>query len=144
MKVFTIGFTKKSAEKFFSLLLDNDVKTLIDIRLNNKSQLAGFAKGTDLEYFLKTICNIKYKHYIKLAPSKTLLTDYKNKDVTWNQYETIYINELRSSNFLDVLNVDELEHACFLCSEDLPNQCHRRLLVDELSKYYEFEISHLK
>ena len=70
MRLFTIGFTKKSAEGFFTNLSKAGVKRVIDIRLNNMSQLAGFTKRDDLRYFLRTICNIDYIHLPELAPNK--------------------------------------------------------------------------
>ena len=82
MKLFTIGFTKKSAKEFFELLTNNDIKKLIDIRLNNVSQLAGFSKGNDLKYFLKELCGIQYSHNVNLAPTKDILDDYKKKKIT--------------------------------------------------------------
>ena len=75
--LYTIGFTKKNARKFFGLLKQAGVKKLVDIRINNSSQLAGFAKGGDLEFFMKEICNADYVHLTDLAPTKELLKDYQ-------------------------------------------------------------------
>jgi len=82
IKLFTIGFTEKSAEKFFSLLKNAGVKRIIDIRLNNKSQLAGWSKGSDLPFFAKEICDISYEHNTDFAPTKDLLSRYRDKKTT--------------------------------------------------------------
>ena len=85
MKLYTIGFIKKSARVFFETLLKNNIKRLVDIRLNNTSQLAGFTKREDLRYFLEAIGNIEYIHLEKFAPSKELLNAYKKKLINWER-----------------------------------------------------------
>ena len=90
MKIFTIGYTQKSAEEFFDLLMANKVECLIDVRLNNSSQLAAFTKHRDLEYFLKVIANINYIHNVKYAPTKDILDDYKKGKISWQTYEVQY------------------------------------------------------
>ena len=101
MKIFTIGFSKKDAKTFFELIKDNEVKTLVDVRLNNKSQLAGFTKVRDFPYFLTELCNTNYRHENIFAPSKELLNGYKNEDISWTQYEKIYNNLLEERKVLD-------------------------------------------
>jgi len=98
MKIFTIGFTKKPAEKFFSILQLAGVKRVVDIRLNNVSQLAGFTKRDDLSYFLKTICNIDYVHMPKLAPTKEILTQFKKNKGAWSVYEKSFLALLSERN----------------------------------------------
>lgn len=144
MKVFTIGVAKKDAEKFFQLLNDNKVRKVFDIRLNNKSQLAGFTKENDLRYFLKILGNINYEHYTPLAPTKELMNDFKANKISWEEYKNIYIRLLEERNALKELDLESLDHACFLCSEDSPNHCHRRLVVEEIKKIVACEIIHLK
>ena len=129
-KLFTIGFTKKTARQFFELLKKNNVKKIIDIRINNSSQLAGFAKGTDLEYFANEICGIKYKHITDFAPTKELLTDYQNKKIDWIGYKKTYRNLIEKRNVTTKYNMEEFDNACFLCSEPTAEQCHRKLLVE--------------
>jgi len=90
MTIYTIGFTEKSAEQFFEIIKSNSIDLLVDIRLNNKSQLAGFTKGENLAYFLQEICGCSYKHFPKLAPTKEILNDYKNKKISWNKYTKLY------------------------------------------------------
>lgn len=144
--LFTIGFTKKSAEKFFALLMNANVAKLVDIRINNTSQLAGFAKGSDLAYFTKTICNIGYEHIVDFAPTKELLSDYQNKNIDWTQYEIIFNNLLEKRKILSKYRIDDLDGACFLCTEDTPEHCHRRLLAEYLKRNYpekEIRIVHL-
>ena len=136
MNIFTIGFTKKSAEDFFKKLLENNVKTVIDIRLNNTSQLAGYAKKDDLIYFLKEIGNINYIHKPELAPSEEILKDYKNKKIDWQEYEKQYIQLLEERKILEKIDINEFNDACLLCSENTPEKCHRRLLTDFLSNNF--------
>ncbi|MEL1135055.1 DUF488 domain-containing protein [Desulfitobacterium sp. THU1] len=128
MKIYTIGFTKKSAEEFFSLLQNSGVKTLVDVRLNNSSQLAGFTKGNDLKYFLKTIAGIDYAHRDDLAPTKEILNAYKNKAIDWNQYEFMFKDLLQTRK--PIIEDIVFNNACLLCSEERPDQCHRRLVGD--------------
>jgi uncharacterized protein (DUF488 family) len=130
IKLYTIGFTNKSAEKFFNLLRQNQVKTLVDTRINNVSQLAGFAKGADLSFFAKEIGQMQYEHNIDFAPTKDLLGDYRNKKITWKEYETEYMNLLDMRNVLKKVNIEKLHENCLLCSEHTPEKCHRRLLAE--------------
>lgn len=142
--VFTIGFTKKNARTFFELLQRAGVRRLIDIRLNNESQLAGFTKKDDLEYFLKTIANIEYSHRPELAPSKEILDGYKKKKLTWADYEQRFQALLKERQVENLITVAELDNACLLCSEPKPGECHRRLVAEYLrSKLGDIEIRHL-
>ena len=133
--LYTIGFTKKSAEQFFNLLKDNNVKQLVDVRISNSSQLAGFAKGKDLEFFVKEICHIPYRHITDFAPSKELLDLWHKQEVTWEEYEKTYIQLLKERNVLRDYGVKSFDGSCFLCSEDTPEQCHRRLLAEYLQEH---------
>lgn len=143
--LYTIGFTKKSAEQFFELLKKNKVKTLVDIRISNSSQLAGFAKGDDLKYFVKTICGIDYKHITDFAPTKDLLDKWRKEKITWEQYTEIYTNLLKDRGILRKYGINIFDNACFLCSEETPKLCHRRLLVEYLKEHSieEITIKHL-
>lgn len=144
IKLYTIGFTEKTAEIFFTLLKKANVKNIIDIRLNNVSQLAGFAKGVDLKYFAKEIGDIGYVHSIDLAPTKELLSMYRDKIITWAQYETEYIKILDKSDIIQKMNFEQLNGSCLLCSENKPDMCHRRLLAEYIKKKNEkIEIIHL-
>ena len=133
--LYTIGFTKKCAEDFFNLLRNNQVKSLVDVRINNSSQLAGFAKGKDMEFFLKEICNIPYKHIIDFAPTKDLLDKWHKNEVSWSDYTKIYISMLKERNILSKYGIDQFDKSCFLCSEETPENCHRRLLVEYLQEH---------
>lgn len=133
--IYTIGFTKKSAEEFFSLLKGNDIKLLYDVRLNNSNQLAGFSKGNDLKYFLDKLASIDYIHDIRFSPTKEILDDYKKKKITWNEYEIKYNELLKSRNVDKVIRtelLDKLDGICFLCSEEKAAQCHRRLAAENI------------
>jgi len=145
IRLFTIGFTKKSAEQFFTLLRINNVKRLIDVRLNSNGQLSGFAKGNDLAFFAKELCSIPYVHIEDFAPTKELLDSWHKHQILWPDYEKIYTSLLKDRNILKKYGVKQFDGACFLCSEDLPEQCHRRLLVEYMkrSSLEEVDIVHL-
>ena len=140
----TIGFTKTTAEGFFGRLLKSNVKTLIDVRLNNTSQLAGFAKAKDLEYLLKKIGNIRYSHLPILAPTADILTAYKKEKGDWALYEQRFLNLMSDRKIESRLTPEMLDGACLLCSEDKPHHCHRRLVAEYLKeKWGDVEIQHL-
>lgn len=143
MKLFTIGFTKSSAEQFFSRIRNSGAKKLLDIRLNNVSQLAGFAKRDDLRYFLQEICHIPYQHEPKLAPTQQMLDDYKKKHGPWDDYEKKFLN-LMAERRIEEIDKATVQDACLLCSEDKPHHCHRRLVAEYLrQKWGDVEIIHL-
>lgn len=145
IKLFTIGFAKKTAKYFFEILNNNGVEKIIDIRFNNKSQLAGFAKSPDIGYFAKEICNIDYEYIIDFAPTKELLSDYRNKKIDWLGYERIFRQLIEKRNVAKKYNIENFNNACFLCSEDVPDRCHRRLLVEYFKKINpNIKIIHLK
>ena len=144
IKLYTIGFTGKSAEKFFKLLRNNGVKKIVDTRINNVSQLAGFAKGSDLKFFAGEIGNIDYEHNIDFAPTKELLSRYRDKQMTWQEYEVEYLNLLDMRKIAQKTNIDLLHENCLLCSEHTPEKCHRRLLAEYLKQVKnDIEIIHL-
>jgi len=143
MKIFTIGFTKSSAERFFERIKRAEAKTLLDVRLNNVSQLAGFAKRDDLRYFSREICRIPYQHEPQLAPTKPMLDLYKKGKGKWEDYETSFLS-LMEQRHIEKLDKSRIDGACLLCSEDTPHQCHRRLVAEYLrAKWGEVEIIHL-
>lgn len=144
IQLYTIGFTKKPAETFFTLLKDSGVNRLIDTRINNVSQLSGFAKGTDLKYFAEELVNISYEHSIYLAPTKELLTLYRTKKLTWPEYEIEYLNLLDTRKIAQKINIEKLHKNCLLCSEHKPEKCHRRLLAEYLQQVRnDIQITHL-
>ena len=135
MDLYTMGFTQKSAEKFFSLIKQNNIELLIDVRLNNQSQLAGFTKGRDLKFFLEKICNCKYVHEEMFAPTKDILSDYKKKVITWNEYVDkfdVLLNR-RPIEKLFLKHTEGYDKVLLLCSEPTPECCHRRLLAEYLA-----------
>jgi len=132
--LYTIGFTKKSAKEFFNILISNNIKRLIDIRLNNKSQLAGFAKSEDLQYFLNKIGQIDYIHTSEFAPTDELLDGYRKKQIGWDEYEKQYRNLLAERDVLKDKNVSIFDNACLLCSEPTAKQCHRRLAAEYIAR----------
>ncbi len=143
MKLFTIGFTKTSAEGFFSRLSKAKVKKLIDVRLNNVSQLSGFAKKNDLKFFAKSICHIEYEHVPALAPTQVMLDDYKKSKGSWSAYSDRFL-ELMAQRRIETIDRSRLDEGCLLCSEDKPHQCHRRLVAEYFkAKWGDVEIEHL-
>lgn len=145
IKLFTIGFTKKSAEEFFSKIRNAGVKRLIDIRLNNVSQLAGFAKRDDLAFFLKELCRCEYLHKPQLAPTKEILDNYKNKKNDWPEYVRQFSRLIESRSIENEVSLELLDGACFLCSEPTPDKCHRGLVVEYLKdKIKDIKIKHLQ
>jgi uncharacterized protein (DUF488 family) len=144
MKIFTIGFTKKSAETFFTRLTNAGVRRLVDVRLNNVSQLAGFTKRDDLRYFTKAICNIEYVHLPDLAPTKDILDTYKKHKGEWPVYEEQFLNLMRSRRIEEKTSPEMLDGACLLCSEEKPHHCHRRLVAEYLKeKWGNVAIEHI-
>jgi uncharacterized protein (DUF488 family) len=144
MRIFTIGFTKKSAESFFSLLTNSGAKRMVDVRLNNISQLAGFAKKDDLKYFLRAICGMDYLHLAELAPTQQMLDAYKKEKGDWAAYEVQFLDLMRLREIEKSLSKDVLSDSCLLCSEDKPQHCHRRLVAEYLcEKWGGVEIIHL-
>lgn len=142
--LFTIGFTKKNAKTFFETLRDAGVKKLIDIRLNNKSQLAGFTKQDDLKYFLKKILDIEYIHVLEFAPTDDILTAYKKKEIDWTEYEKRFNNLIKERKIENIFIPSELNRWCLMCSEPLPNKCHRRLVAEYLkNKLSSITLQHL-
>lgn len=134
MKISTIGFTEKKAERFFSLIQLSGCKRVIDVRLNNVSQLSGFAKKDDLKYFLSEICQVDYIHIPELAPTKEILKPYQNKEITWKQYEDKFLELMAKRKIEQLVKPEIIEDGCLLCSEHLPHQCHRRLVVEYLTQ----------
>ena len=144
IKIYTIGFTQTSAEQFLGKLIKAGVKKIVDARLNNSSQLAGFAKKDDLKYFLKAIANIDYIHMPVLAPSEEILTEYKKKKGDWQTYEKNFLALMEERRIENVVSPAELDQACLLCSEHLPEHCHRRLVAEYLkNKWDNVEIEHI-
>lgn len=144
INLYTIGFTKKNAENFFTLLKKNGVKKIIDVRLNNVSQLAGFTKQDDLKYFLKELCRIEYYYYGQLAPTEDILKRYKNKEISWEQYELEFNSLITKRKIEAIISLDLLTDACLLCSEATAEHCHRRLLAEYFKKVYkQINIIHL-
>jgi uncharacterized protein (DUF488 family) len=145
MEVYTIGFTKKPAAKFFGELKRVGIKRLIDVRLNNSSQLAGFAKKNDLIFFLKEICDANYLHEPLLAPTSEILTSYKKKKITWQDYEKQFLDLMMERKVEEKINRNIFDQpTVLLCSESSAEHCHRRLVLEYLqSKWGSLTIIHL-
>jgi uncharacterized protein (DUF488 family) len=145
VKIYTIGFTKKSAERFFALLKENQIGRLIDIRLKPGGQLAGFAKQDDLAYFLNELNDCEYHHFDFLAPSEDILKSYR-QDKDWERYERQFEALMDERDVLGQLDLTFFAEkpCCLLCSEDTPDQCHRRLVAERLARSWpDVEVVHL-
>lgn len=121
------------------------MKNILDIRLNNRSQLAGFAKKKDLEYFLQTICGASYRHLPLLAPTQEILDDLKKRKGAWLQYEDAFLALMRERGVIDNVDKEVFEEpSCLLCSELTAEHCHRRLVIEALHhRWPDLEITHL-
>lgn len=145
MNVFTIGFTKKPASKFFQLLKDSGAARIVDVRLNNVSQLAGFAKRDDLAYFLQEVCGMDYVHLPILAPTQEMLDEYRKGDGGWDRYEERFLNLIRERQVEREVPREIIEGGCLLCSEAAPHYCHRRLVAEYLQEQWgDLEAHHLE
>jgi len=145
MKIHTIGFTKKSANHFFGLLRASGAKRVVDVRLNNVSQLAGFAKRGDLAYFLTEICGMEYVHLPDLAPTKEIIDVYKKRGGDWKTYEIRFLELMRQRQIEKTVPKKIVADGCLLCSEDSPHHCHRRLVAEYLNDHWgNIEIDHLR
>ena len=145
MEIYSIGFTQKSASEFFGTLKAHRIERLLDVRLNNTSQLAAFAKQTDLPYFLKEICGIAYEHEPLLAPTQEILDAFKKEKTGWDAYEKAFLALLRSRKIESKIDKQSFrQKTVLLCSEPTAEHCHRRLVLEYLQKQWEgVEIQHL-
>lgn len=146
MEIFTIGFTRTTAEDFFERLRTNRIERLLDVRLNNKSQLAGFAKRDDLAYFLRELVGADYEHAPLLAPTQDILNEFKKKkEMPWGEYEDRFLALMREREIEKTLSPAEFsKRTVLLCSEATPEHCHRRLVAEYLRDHWEkVEIVHL-
>lgn len=144
MRISTIGFTKKSAEKFFDLVKKSGSRRVVDVRLNNVSQLAGFAKRDDLKFFLREIHDIDYVHLPELAPTKSMLDSYKKEHRDWNRYEREFLDLMEKRGIETNIPREAIADGCLLCSEDKPHFCHRRLVAEYLrDRWNSVEVDHL-
>ncbi len=144
MRICTIGFTGKTAETFFTRLKDARIKRIIDVRLNNTGQLAGFSKRDDLRFFAKSILGVDYLHLPLLAPTQPMLDDYKRGRRSWAVYEKEFLALIKSREIEKHVEREVIQDSCLLCSEDKPHMCHRRLVAEYLSeKWGNVQIDHL-
>jgi uncharacterized protein (DUF488 family) len=132
--LYTIGFTETTAESFFARLAAAGVTKVIDVRLNNVSQLAGFAKRQDLPYFLRALAGIGYEHRPEFAPTQEILDAFKKQRGDWSEYEDAFSALLHDRCAGSVVTPSDLDGACLLCSEREPIHCHRRLVAEPLAE----------
>ena len=137
MEIYTIGFTQTTAERFFDRLADAGVARLLDVRLNNSSQLAGFAKAKDLPFFLRRLVRAEYRHEPLLAPTQELLDAYKKHKGDWSAYEQGFL-ELMSERQIEsrLVRTDFATPTALLCSEATADHCHRRLVCEYLAAHW--------
>lgn len=145
MEIHTIGFTQKSASRFFGLLREAGVRRLVDVRLNNVSQLAGFAKRDDLAFFLAEICDAEYVHEPLLAPTDDLLGAYRKRTIGWVEYEQGFLQLMDDRRIADRISPSLFDRpTVLLCSESTADQCHRRLVAEYLDRAWDgVSIHHL-
>ena len=144
MNLYTIGSSQTSAESFFTRLSEAHVKKVLDIRLNNVSQLAGFSKMDDLRYFLRVICGIGYEHRLELAPTHEVLDAYRSHRNDWTVFREQYLGLIMARKVEEVFSRAALDGACLLCSEAKPDHCHRRFAAEYLAdKWGDIQIVHL-
>jgi len=143
-RIFTIGYVGKNAQEFFTILKRTGIRKVIDVRLYNTSQLAGFTKRQDIEYLLQAIVGAKYIHLPIMAPTKQLLNDYKKRLINWQQYKTQFKGVITQRQIEKHLVPQDIDMSCFLCSEAKADNCHRRLVAEYLAKYWQnISIHHL-
>ena len=145
MEIYSIGITQKTAEQFFGILKEAGIRRLMDVRLNNSSQLAGFSKRDDLAYFLRTILGASYVHEPLLAPSQGMLDTYKKQKGSWDDYACVFTALMRERQIERHLDQDSfLVPTVLLCSEATATNCHRRLALEYLRQHWEgLTITHL-
>ena len=145
MEIHTIGFTKKTAEQFFTLLKDAKIARLMDVRLKNVSQLAGFAKREDLKYFLREICGCEYLHEPLFAPTQEMLDQYKKRKGSWPEYEQRFLALMADRRVEEKIDPSLFSvPTALLCSEPTAEHCHRRLVLDYLrTKWSNISVRHL-
>ena len=137
MEICTIGFTQKTAKEFFETLNGAGIKRLIDVRLNNTSQLAAFTKRDDLRYFMRVVCDADYVHEKRLAPTAEALSSYRNGRMSWIEYESVYVGLLQARRVEVALPREMFDnHVVLLCSEARADQCHRRLAAEYLAQHW--------
>ena len=137
VQLFTIGFAETKAETFFSLLREAGVKRIVDVRLNNTSQLAGFSKKEDLRFFLREVGGIEYIHVPELAPTQEMLDAFKKHKGDWAVYEQEFNGLMSKRGIEKIISRDVANLGCLLCSEKKPHHCHRRLVSEYLQKHWE-------
>jgi len=145
MEIYSIGFTQKSASEFFGTLKAHGIERLLDVRLNNTSQLAGFAKQADLAYFLGEICGAAYEHEPLLAPTQEMLDAFKKHKGSWDVYEQSFLSLMKERKIESAINWQSFaKRTVLLCSEPTAEHCHRRLVLEYLQQHWEgTEIHHL-
>ena len=144
IKIFTLGYSGKNAREFFTILKQAGIRKVIDVRLYNTSQLAGFSKRQDIEYFLQVIVGTDYIHLPIMAPTKQLLNDYKKGLINWQQYEKQFKSIIALRQIEKNLMLQDSDMSCFLCSEAKADNCHRRLVAEYLAQHWQnVSIHHL-
>lgn len=143
MRIYTIGFTKTTAENFFGRLKASGARRIVDVRLNNVSQLAGFAKRDDLAYFARALCGMDYEHVPELAPTQEIIDGVRKKGGSWADWQAAFL-ALLAERRVENMDRSRLDGACLVCAEDKAQHCHRRLVAEYLKERWgDVEIVHL-
>jgi uncharacterized protein (DUF488 family) len=144
MKLCTIGFTEKSAADFFGRLKGAGVRRILDVRLKNNGQLAGFSKRDDLDFFAREILGGEYVHLPMLAPTQEMLDEYRKEKKGWENYERRFRELMKEREIEKRVDRQLVDGGCLLCSEDKPHMCHRRIVAEYLKEAWgDMEILHL-
>jgi len=145
LTLYSIGFTQRTAEQFFTALRQAGVKRLLDVRLNNTSQLAAFAKRDDLRFFLQELCGAGYEHEPVLAPTQEMLDAYKKRKGDWGDYEREFLALMRERRIEEAVARESfVVPTALLCSEFTAEHCHRRLVMEYLAEAWgDVTIQHL-
>lgn len=144
MKLFTIGSSQKSAEEFFDLLLQNDVRSIVDIRLYNNTVYSGFTRKMWFPYFLEKIGKIDYIEMKQCAPTPKLFKEYQNDELTWKDFRKQYLHLIKERQILNYFSKKMLNRSCLLCAEPEHYHCHRKILSEYLARNYsDISVIHL-
>ncbi len=145
MEIATIGFTQSTAEHFFERLRAAGVRRVLDVRIHNTSQLAGFAKAGDLAYFARVIAGASYEHDTRLAPTAEMVSTYRAGRQPWEWFEAQFGDLMKARDIPTILDRRPFEErkTVLVCSEPGPERCHRRLVAELLQEAWEAEVEHL-
>jgi uncharacterized protein (DUF488 family) len=138
LEIYTIGSTQSTAEHFFGRLSEAGVERVVDVRLSNSSQLAGFAKAQDLQYFLRRLIDVDYVYEPLLAPTQEIRDAYRKQKGSWEEYADSFMALMKERSIENRLDPRAFETpTALLCSEASADRCHRSLVVAYLAQHWD-------